>query len=65
MAVAPTILAAANQEMEDAMKDEPLPPRRAMHRDTPAGSRIEIANAYAIGRLVEVGWLRRFWRRLR
>ena len=32
---------------------EELPPRSAMHRDTPAGSRLEIANAYAIGRLID------------
>ena len=32
---------------------EQLPPRGAMHRDNPAGSRLEIANAYAVGRLVE------------
>ena len=34
--------------------DDPLPPRSAMHRDTPAGSRLAIANAYAVGRLKEV-----------
>ena len=32
---------------------KPLPPRGAMHRDTPEGSRLEIANAYAVGRLVD------------
>ena len=35
------------------MTVEPLPPRGAMHRDTPKGSRLEIANAYAVGRLVD------------
>lgn len=28
-----------------------LPPRSAMHRDTPHGSRLDIANAYALGDL--------------
>lgn len=30
-----------------------IPPRGAMHRDEPAGSRLEIANAYATGRLID------------
>jgi hypothetical protein len=42
--------------LAEAMGAEPdttLPPRSAMHRDTPPGSRLEIANAYAVGRLVD------------
>ena len=35
------------------MTVEPLPPRGAMHRDIPKGSRLEIANAYAVGRLID------------
>ena len=39
---------------ETSDPNDPLPPRGAMHRDTPPGSRLAIANAYAVGRLVEV-----------
>ena len=35
------------------MTHEPLPLRSAMHRDVPNGSRLEIANAYAVGRLID------------
>ena len=38
---------------ETSDPNDPLPPRGAMHRDTPPGSRLAIANAYAVGRLVE------------
>ena len=31
---------------------DPLPLRSAMHRDTPAGSRLNVANAYALGHLM-------------
>ena len=37
-----------------------LPQRSAMHRDTPPGSRLEIANAYAVGELkTEAQWTAR------
>ena len=39
---------------ETSDPNDPLPPRGDMHRDTPPGSRLAIANAYAVGRLVEV-----------
>ena len=39
------------------MTHEPLPLRSAMHRDVPNGSRLEIANAYAVGELMtEAEW---------